>query len=105
MGSSDIDEGRRGDLAFGRKRINVNLLDFGRGFVSKSTREIGRRHHSNDRAPMRPSHCWNAGDTGHLALFHKDVDSGRKSVLVPSGFYLWSRNAEAFGRRYDDLAF
>jgi len=54
---------------------------------------------------MRPSHCWNAGDTGHLALFHKDVDGRRKSVLVPSGFYLWSRNAEAFGHRYDDLAF
>jgi hypothetical protein len=75
------------------------------GFVLKSTRKVGCRHHPNDCAPMRPCHRWDAGDAGHMALFHKDVNGRRKSVLVPSGCYLSSRNAEAFSGRHDDLAF
>jgi hypothetical protein len=44
-------------------------------------------------------------DAGHEAVVHKQVDGRRKSMLVPSGFYLRTRNAEAFSDRRDDLAF
>ena len=59
-----------------------------RRLVSKSNHEIGRRHHSDDRAPMRPPHGRNAGNAGHVGLFDERVNRRRKPALAPGGFHV-----------------
>jgi hypothetical protein len=68
-------------------RRRASIFGLGR-FVSKSKHEIGRRHHPNDRAPMRPPHGRDTGDTCHVRLFDERVDHRRKLPLVPGGFHV-----------------
>jgi hypothetical protein len=54
--------------------------------VSKSKQELGRRHHPDDRPPMRPPHGWDAGGTGDAGLFYERVDRLRKPAISPCAF-------------------
>ena len=86
------------------------LAETALGFVTRrvvlqSNHEIGRWHHSDDRAPMRPPHGRNAGNAGSVALFDERINRRRKPAFAPGGFHVRSSDAEAFGDRDDRLAF
>ena len=73
--------------------------------VAKSKRELCLRHHSDDRPPIRPPHGWDAPNADLVPIFDERVDRRRKPALVPGGFHVRSRDAEAFSDWDDDLAF
>ncbi len=69
------------------------LAETALGFVTRrvvlqSNHEIGRWHHPDDRAPMRPPHGRNAGNAGRVALFDERIDRRRKPALAPGGFHV-----------------
>jgi hypothetical protein len=95
---------RRGDFTARRSRLYRGYA-CRRALSAKPAHEIGRRHHADDRAPMRPSHCRYARDAGHAGLFNERVDRRRKAVLVPGGFRVRSRDVEALRDRDDHVVF
>ena len=56
--------------------------------VAKSKHELGRRHHSDDRYPIRPPHGWDAPDADLVPIFDERVDRRRKPTLVPGVFHV-----------------